>query len=185
MVSYGSVLFVFFKVDFLSLRAPRAGWLSPSVVKLKEAVVEMRVVFLRKFSLIESLWHVALRVQVFRTDLGNVHINQQRVVAVNFEKLLLGHVCVNVVINVDVLVRKNHVGAVGGVTWHFGVVHLVVRQLFVFVNSKVEAFLCDDFLVGVVDQSGLVNTFVEFKSFDFLLNDSVNLVFDLLQVRVI
>jgi hypothetical protein len=59
--------------DFLSLREPSSCWLSPSVVVLKEFVIEMVLnLSFRVGDLVISSRYIALLVEVVRTYLGDV-----------------------------------------------------------------------------------------------------------------
>lgn len=75
--------------DFLSLREPCSCWLSPSVVELKEFVIEM--VLDLGFGvgvLVKSSRDIALFIEALGTDLSDVHVNHVAVVSVNVEKLV-------------------------------------------------------------------------------------------------
>ena len=155
------------------------------MVKLEEAVVQVTIVGFHQFRLVESLGHVAFGIEVFRTDLSNVHVNEQRVVAINLKQLLFCHVGIQVVVNMNVLMRKNHIRAVGWNARSFGVENLCVVLLFVLINSEVEVLLADHLIVGVCSQVLVINETLEFQSFNLLSNDFVNLALDLLQVGVV
>lgn len=54
----GAVVKGLLVVDFLGLGEPGTCWLSPSVVVLKELVLQVIIVFLGVINLVESLWDV-------------------------------------------------------------------------------------------------------------------------------
>jgi hypothetical protein len=78
----------FLEVDFLGLRHPGASGLSPPVVVLEEAVVQVRVPILCVVLLVEASWDVALLVEVLRSDLGDVEVHNVGVVAVQLPQLV-------------------------------------------------------------------------------------------------
>jgi len=89
MSSSRSVFQVFSIVDFLSLREPGSCWLSPSVVVLKELVIEVIInLFFRVSDLVESGKNIAEGIKAFRTDLSNVQVNHIAVVSVNIHEFI-------------------------------------------------------------------------------------------------
>jgi hypothetical protein len=102
----GSVLKSLLEVDLLGLREPRAGGLSPSVVELEVDVVQMSVGALTVSDLVVFGRDVALLVEVLGADLGDVHIDEVVVVAVDLNHLVLVvAIHVDVVVGAHVLVR--------------------------------------------------------------------------------
>jgi len=93
------------EVDFLSLTKPLACRLSITMVEVEPAIVKVLVGLEEsRVLLVKPCRHVAFFVQVFRSNLGDVHINEQRVVAINLKKLILGQAFgIYVVTDVDVL----------------------------------------------------------------------------------
>ena len=76
--------------DFLSLREPGSCWLSPSVVVLKELVIEMVLdLCLRVSDLVISGRHVAFLVKVVRADLSDVQVDHIAVVSVDIHEFIL------------------------------------------------------------------------------------------------
>lgn len=76
--------------DFLSLREPGSCWLSPSVVVLKELVIEMVLnLGLGVGDLVKSGRDVALLVKVIRADLGDVQVDHIAVISVDVHEFLL------------------------------------------------------------------------------------------------
>jgi len=75
--------------DFLSLREPGSCWLSPSVVILKEFVIEMVLnLSFRVSDLVISSRHIALLVKVVRTHLCDVQVNHVAVISVDIHEFL-------------------------------------------------------------------------------------------------
>lgn len=66
------------------------GGLSPSMVVLKEHVVQVVVTRKASSSLIEVRWDVADLVDDTRSNLCNVHIDKEGIVSVDLEELVLG-----------------------------------------------------------------------------------------------
>ena len=84
-----SVLESLLITDLLTLREPGSCWLSPSVVVLKEFVIEMVLnLSFRVSNLVISSRHVALLVKVVRTYLGDVQVNHVAVISVDIHELL-------------------------------------------------------------------------------------------------
>lgn len=89
MSSGRSILEVLRVVNFLSLGEPGSGWLSPSVVVLKELVIEVIInLFFRVSDLVESGRNIAEGIKAFRTDLSNVQVNHIAVVSVNVHEFI-------------------------------------------------------------------------------------------------
>lgn len=72
LVGGGTILQGLLIINFLGLGEPGACWLSPSVVVLKEPILEVIIVALRERGLIEALGNVRLVVEVFGAYLSNV-----------------------------------------------------------------------------------------------------------------
>jgi len=69
MMSLGSVLKSLCKVYFLCLREPGSSRLSPSMIELKEHVVQMLILMSRDLHLVEVRRNIAKLIQVLRSDL--------------------------------------------------------------------------------------------------------------------
>jgi hypothetical protein len=76
-------------IDLLSLRKPRARWLSPPVVILKVHVVQIFIRVINTITLVVPGWNVALLVEVFWPDLSDMHVNQEGVMTIDLHQLLL------------------------------------------------------------------------------------------------
>jgi len=90
-------------VDFLSLGEPGSGWLSPSMVVLKELVIEviLNLVF-RVSNLVISGRNVALLLKVLRANLGDVKVYHVAVVSIDVLELLFSQFS-----NIEVLFHRN------------------------------------------------------------------------------
>ena len=96
-------------VDLLGLTEPCAGWFPPSVVELKEHVVEVRVLITNRLNLVEALRDIANLVEVLRSHLTDVKVDQMAVEAVNFEHFILCQAFgINPVLNMNMLVRESN-----------------------------------------------------------------------------
>lgn len=137
MSSCGSVLQHLLVIEFLSLREPGTCGFSPSVVVFEEAVVEMSVSLHREFKLVKALWNVTFRVKVFGSNLSDMKVNQVAVVAVKLKQLISFEAsCVNVVLNVNVLMGQDVMGLSVLVAWRVDVVNFEISLLFVLVDSE-------------------------------------------------
>lgn len=95
-------------VDLLSLGEPGAGWLPPSVVEVKEHVVEVAILVSDRLDLVVVSWDVGHLIQVLGSNLTNVEVDEMRVVSVDLSHLFLSQtVGVNPVGNVDMFVRES------------------------------------------------------------------------------
>lgn len=82
-----STLKIPLKVDFLGLTKPFSGWFSPSVVILKEHVVQVRSPIVSGLLYLVKLWRNVRELnEVLGTYLGYVEVNQMRIEAVNVIK---------------------------------------------------------------------------------------------------
>jgi hypothetical protein len=87
------------------------------------------------FNLVELWWNVAQLIQVLRSYLRDVQVNQMTVVAVELVQLLFGKILsVDEPLNVDILVRKDHRRVSVSVSRGFSVVDLKVLFPLVLVN---------------------------------------------------
>jgi len=76
--------------NFLGLREPGSCWLSPSVVVLKEFVIEMVLnLGLRMGDLVKSGRDIALLVKVTRADLGDMQVDHIAVISVDIHEFIL------------------------------------------------------------------------------------------------
>jgi len=103
------VLQCFEMVNLLSLREPSPCGFPPSVVELKEHVVEMLVLVIRRLKLVEMGRDVAHFIKVLGSDLADMQIYQVTVVSIDFEELFFSEVLyVEEPLDVNVLMRENH-----------------------------------------------------------------------------
>lgn len=139
--------------------------------------------------LIEVRWDVAKLIQILWSNLWNVQINQVTIVCVDFIELIFSQLLsVEIPLNVNVFVWKNHWRVSVSITWSFLVIDLKVLFSLVFVNAEVEVWSGFDFLVDVAGKSlsfFLVESFLELKEINFLSHQLCDLVLDVLQVVMI
>lgn len=108
VISGGSVLESLKMIELLSLGEPGPGGLSPSVIELKEHVVQVLVPISGGLDLVVVRRDVADFVQVLRSDLADVQIDQVTVVSIDLGELLLVEVLgIEESLHMHVLVRKN------------------------------------------------------------------------------
>lgn len=82
------------------------GGLSPSMEVLIEHIVQLEVWGKRRSNMVHVWRNIALFNDIAWPDLGNMHIDKQTIVSVNFIKFILGELSrVNVILNVAMLVR--------------------------------------------------------------------------------
>ena len=95
------------EIDLLSLREPCSCWLPPSVVVLKELVVEVSVCVTDRLNLVEASWDVTYIIEILGADLTDMKIDQMAVETIDLEHLILGETFgVNPMLYVHMLVRK-------------------------------------------------------------------------------
>ena len=79
--------------------------LSPSMEVLVEHIIELIVWSERWSHLIHVRWDIALLDNICRPDLSNMHIYQQAIVSIYFEKFVFSKLsCINVMLDIAVLV---------------------------------------------------------------------------------
>ena len=108
---------------------PFSSWLSPPMVVFKEHVIQSqtRVKLLVCSNLVHMCGDVRLIVNDPWSNLGNMHVYQQAVVGVDFEEFILSQTLgLNVMLNVNMLVRKNYIWMSKLVSWGFDVKHSYV-----------------------------------------------------------
>jgi len=189
MVSMRAVLKGLLVVNFLGLREPSAGGLPPSVVEIEEHVVKLHISVTDWFDLIEVRRNVADFTEVLWSNLTDVKIDHMAVVSINLSDLVLGKIlCVEPVLDVHVLVRKNNWRVAVMVARGLGVKDLEVLRNFVLINLEEEVRLGLDFTVNVWSKALLLFTlklFLKAKSIQLLLDESGDAVLDLLNVFMI
>jgi hypothetical protein len=186
VLSIGEGLLV---VDLLSLGEPGASGLPPSVVEIEEHVVKLHISVTDWFDLIEVRRNVADFTEVLWSNLTDVKIDHMAVVSINLSDLVLGKIlCVEPVLDVHVLVRKNNWRVAVMVARGLGVKDLEVLRNFVLINLEEEVRLGLDFTVNVWSKALLLFTlklFLKAKSIQLLLDESGDAVLDLLNVFMI
>ena len=102
-----------------------SGWFSPSVVVLKEHVVQVAWVGKGWSNLVHVWWNIACLVDYAWSHLGDVHIDQKTVVSINLEKFILSQILgVNIMLDVAVLMGKDNIWMSILVSWGLKVVNL-------------------------------------------------------------
>jgi hypothetical protein len=151
------------------------------VIVLEEAVVEMNIGFHRQLYLVKALWNITFRVQIFGPDLSDMKVNQVAVVTVKLKQFIaLKTSCVDIVLDINVLVGQDVVRLSVFVTWSVDVVNFEICTLFGLIHCEVKVFTGDYFLIGSVGELFLVKLVFKVLEHKFLLNDLVDLGLDLL-----
>ena len=149
-----TILQSFLVVEFLSLREPGSCWFSPPVVILKVDVLQLGIRLVQDSILVESFWDVALRIEIFRSDLGNVHVNHIGVKTINIEHLFLV-IAINVdrMLDMEMLVWKDYLWLTIFVSWGGHVVNFEIPVFLSLINLEEEILSCNDFIVGLSSKS--------------------------------
>ena len=91
------------------MREPSTGGLSPSVIEIKEHVVEVLILVTDRLNLVEVRRNVGHLIEVLRAHLTNVKINHVAIVGVYLIQFLSGkRFSLNPMLHVHMLVRKNN-----------------------------------------------------------------------------
>ena len=153
--------------------------LSPSMVVLKEHVIQMKWIGKSWSNLIHVWWNVARLINNTRSNLSDVHIDQKTVISINFEQFVFSQFFgVQIMLDVTVLVGKDHVWMSVLVSWSFKIVDLKVLALFVFINAKVEITFGSNLGISVLLESlhfFLGELILESQLVNFVLNQRCNL----------
>lgn len=140
-------------------------------------------------NLVQVSWDVADLVQILRSDLRDVQINQLAVVGIDLCQLLLGEIFhVEPFLDVDAFVGKDHRRMMMVVTWSLRVEDPQVVVLFVLVNREVEVGLGNSFSVDSLSESlffFFLELILEVKVIQFLLQQLADLGLDIFQVGMI
>ena len=162
-------------VDFLSLGIPHAVWLSPSVIELKVHVVQMVVDFLLVSNLVQVAGDVALLVEVLRSDLCDVHVDQISIVTVN-----LHHLVLVIAIDIDVVARRN-VLMWQDAAWlselvarSLHVPDLQVTALLLLINLKEEVLFGYDLLISALSKLLTRDLVLKLDKSNLLLNNFID-----------
>jgi len=123
-----SQLFRKYELDFHLL----SGWLSPSMIVLEEHIVQLKTILELWVDLVHMGWDIALLVNYTWSYLSNVHINHKTIVSINFKKFIFGQsFSFDIVLNIDMLVRKDNIWVSEFVSWSFSVENFKVLSLLV------------------------------------------------------
>ncbi len=137
-------------VNFLCLREPSAGGLSPSVIEIEEHIIQVVVSITDALHLVEMGRNVAHFIKVFRADLTDVEIDHMAIVCVDLSQLFLSEVFgVEPVLNVHMLMRKDNGRVTVVVARSLGIKDLEVLGDLVLINLKEEVGLGLDFAVDI------------------------------------
>ena len=119
------------------------------MIVLEEAVVEMNIGFHRQLYLVKALWNITFRVQIFGPNLSDMKVNQVAVVTVKLKQFItLKTSCVDIVLDINVLVGQDVVRLSVFVTWSVDVVNFEICALLGLVYGEVKVLTRDNFLVG-------------------------------------
>lgn len=179
--SAGLVLQGLLIVQLASLGEPGTGGLSPSVVVLEESVVELLVHggVVQGHHLVEALGNVTHLLQVVGSNLRNVQINQESIVAVELPLLLLSQAnSVDIVSLGDVLVGQDYARLSEFIARRIEVGQLGIFVFFVLINLEEEVLSSDHLVVSVGRDSFLVDLLSEFLLSQFFFNNLVDLILD-------
>lgn len=102
-------------------------------------------------NLVHMSWNIALFVNYAWSYLSNVHINHKTVVSINFEKFILGQrFSFNVMLNIDMLVWKNHIWMSKFISWGLSIENSEVFVHFIGVIREVVVTIGGDLSESVV-----------------------------------
>jgi hypothetical protein len=159
-----------------------SSWFSPSVVVLEEHVVQMEIVSIGRSNLVHVWWNVANFVINAWSHLSNVHIDQETIVSVDFEKLVLSEVLgIKVVLNITMLVRKDYIRVLKFVSWSFEIVDLKILRLLVLIKTEIVVALSSYLIISISLKSNLFflcKLVLKAHFLHFLLEQFSNLVLD-------
>lgn len=134
-------------------------------------------------------WNVALLSDCAWSDLSNVHIYEQAVVCVNLEELILGEIAsVDIVLNINVLMRQDNIGVSVLVAWTFEVNNADIFVNLVGIVFEEETTVCRDLLHHVALKSGNLlfgKLIFEIQLLDLILNQLIQFTLDTVDLRVI
>lgn len=92
---------------------------------------------------LETRRDVALLVQVLRSDLGNVQVDEISIIGINLHQLLLGQVThIHLLLRMHAFMGNCHRGVSVGVSGRFEVVHPFVALLLALVHGEEEVRFC-------------------------------------------
>ena len=100
--------------------------------------------------MVESLGDVVLRIQIIRSHLRNVHINQVGVVSIEINHLVFViPIDIDWMLNVEVLVRQDDIRVAIFISRSVHVEKLQIPVPLLFVDLEEEVFLGDHLIVGL------------------------------------
>lgn len=176
-------------VDLLSLREPCACGLPPSVVEVKELVVQVLVGVADSLYLVEVGRDVGYLVQVAWAHLTDVEVNQVVVVSVDLGELIAGEILgIEPVGDVHMLMRECNRGVAVVVSGSLNVLKLQVGLRLILIDLEVEVRLGLDLSEDILANARLLFTLnLLFKSecLELLLYELINSLLNLFQMLVI
>lgn len=98
-------------------------------------------------------WDIALIINYTWSNLSDVHINHKTVVSINFKKFIFGQsFSLDIMLDIDVLVRKNDIWVSEFVSWCFNVENFKVFRCFVGIVREVVVTVGSDLSESVVGE---------------------------------
>jgi hypothetical protein len=128
----------------------KLAWLIESVAHFEEFVIQCSWELADACDLVKLGRNIALFLKHARSNLGDVHIDKQRIVGVDFKQLIFCQ-CLSIdpVLNVHVFVWQNHIGVSVLVSWGLEVVHLKILVKFSLIYFEVEVTLGGNLIVSL------------------------------------
>jgi len=112
-----------------------SGGLSPSMVMLEEHVVQIEHIRETWCELVHVWWDIAHFLDDSWSHLGDMHIDEETVVSINFNKLVLAQIFgIDVILNITVLMWQNNIWVSIFVSWCLKIVDLKVFSSLSFIN---------------------------------------------------
>ena len=153
------------------------------MVVLEEHVVQIQLVTEGGRYLIHVWWNVAHLLNHPWPNLSDVHVNHETVVAINFEQLILIQaVGLDELLDVHVLVRKNHIRCPKLVSGGIVVINLQVLVDLAIINLEEEVALGGHFFKGFTSKLSSLfgrDQALKLSQGNLLLNQLVDLCLDL------
>lgn len=167
----------------------RSGWLSPPMVVLEEHVVQMQWVLESWGNLVHMWWNVADLVNLSGSDLSDMHVDHQTIVAINLHELFLGQVFgIQIVLNVGVLVRQDDIRVSELVAWSLDIGDSHILFDLVGIIAEIEIGVRCDLIKSVRLEGKLIvlaHPILEAGKFELLLYELIDLLLDSCHLLVI
>lgn len=141
-----SKLFLPFKFN---IQSSSCG-LSPSMVILKEHIIQVQGLCMTWSNKIHMRWNIINLITNSRSNLCNMHVDQQTVISVDLKQLILGQIFgINIVLNIDRFMGQNDVWVPVSITRSFKVVYCQIFIYLVFIKAEVEITFGCNFIVSI------------------------------------